>query len=603
LLRLEHPASLNAFQQYRQANQILKRTSRASNMAWYQDALALEHQLHIRYDGESISTWYFRKSANEWTAGPPVDESLLRDLDMAGSFARDLLTLARSKGAKALGVVIHVANEFATAELKPEFEDPASLPELRESAVNDPATILEDTSLTAEQASWRLVPYPAQGGEAIATTVILSRQLAPFTDVLRETGEVHNFPMMTGVLSAPLVAFTALGSIVAPTEGKAFIGVLQYPWFTVVGFFNDQGELRLVRTMQHRGRKRVANFRHALNTTNVSLELVDPDVLIMPMGEHVDHMLGSDLQISMPDSRIEVVHPPADSGPLPPWCMELWLSVNAEARPNRLDCETMRLLQQEKWALQNFLPVPAEVAELYPSQLEMRMLRYFKLARVAMFFAAVGAIGWLGFEYTTAIRQPEWSVNPMDATQTKARLVALNKERAQAEHWHNMLADRSKGWVAMEDLARMFPENSGIKLRTYQYTVRPEAAGRGSAGGRGGAGGRGAAAAGFVREWRITGLGRPDGAALLNTLNTREGISAHFSEVARFTGNQAYRPDEPTRSSVVSLRTQENRDFRSATPQDFAKNADRSYPFTFDLVISQRFEPNDPLALKAKTAP
>jgi len=590
LLKLEHPAELNALQQYRQASQILKRTSRASNPAWYQDALKLEHQFHIRFDGESIYTYFFQKSTKAWLAGPALAEAVLRDPEKATAFSRELLTQARSRGAKALGVVLHLANEFATAEIKPELDDPALLPELREAAFTDPGTILEDTSVPLDQASFRMVPYPAKGADSIATAIILSRQLAPFLDAIRETGESQNFPFVTHALSAPLVAFTALGSISAPTEGKPFIGILQYPWFTVVGFFDDQGELKLIRTMQHRGRKRVTNFRHALNTTNVSLELVDPDVLILPLGQEVDHMLGSDLQISMPDSRIETVQPPTDFGGLPASCLDLWLSVNSESRPNRLESETMRMLQEENWSLQNFLPVPVEVAELYPGQLEMRMLRYFKLARVALFFLAAGGITWLGFEYTKAVRNEAWNFNELDAAQAKNRLTSLTREREQAEHWHNLLADRSKGWIAMEDLVRMFPEDLGVKVRNYHYTVRPETAPR-------------QRTAGFVREWRITGLAKPDGAERLNELNTREGISTHFAEVAKLTGNQAYRPDEPTRNFVVNLRIQENPAFRGATPQDFATNADNSYPFTFDLSISQRFEPDDPLALKATTAP
>ncbi len=590
MLKLDHPASLNALQQYRQASQILTRTSRASNPGWYQEALALEHQLHIRFDGDFLSTHAYQKSTNTWSAGPPLNEAALRDPEKAVAFARELLTHARARNAKALGIVLHIANEFATAELKPEFDEPALLPDLRDAAIHEPATILDDSSVTPDQASWRLVPYPAEGGEAIATAIILTLQLAPFLEAIRETSEAQNFPLITHALSAPVVAFTALGSIATPTEGKAFIGILQYPWFTVVGFFNDQAELKLIRTMQHRGRKRVTNFRHALNTTNASLELIDPDVLILPLGEHVDHMLGPDLQISMPESRIEVVQPPADFDGLPTWGLELWLSVNQESRPNRLECATMRMLQEEGWALQNFLPMPREIAELYPSLSEMRMLRYFKLARVALFFLALGGIVWLGFEYTKAVRKAEWSFNELDATQAQNRLAALTRERNQADHWHNMLADRSKGWIAMEDLVRMFPENSGVKIRTYQYTVRPESAAQ-------------QASAGFIREWRLGGFARPEGAARLNDLNTREGISTHFAEVAKVTGNEAYRPDEPTRNITVSLRTQENRGFLSATPQDFASLADNSYPFTFDMVISQRFEPTDPLAIRATTAP
>jgi len=591
LLKLAHPASLNVFKQYLQIRQILRRTSRANNPAWYQEALLLDHQLHIRCDGDSATIHYFHKRTNAWSDGPAMDAACLHNPEQAALFARELITFARGKNAKSLGVVLHVANEFATAELKPELNDPDTLPQLRQTAVIDPAAILEDTSVSADQASWRVVPYPAEGGETIAASVVISRQLAPFLDVIRETGESQNFPLVTHALSAPLVAFTALGALVAPAEGKPFVGILQYPWFTVVGFFDKEGELKLIRTMQHRGRKRVTNFRHALNTTNVSLELQDPDVLIVPLGEEVDHMLGSDLRISMPESRIEVIQPPAESQGIPAWCLDLWLAVNGSTRPNRLECETMRLLAQEKWALQDFLPVPPEVAELYPSFLEIRMLRIFKLARVALFLLAVGGLAWLGLEYKKTIDTPQWSFNSMDATMMRSQLANLNKERALADHWHNLLADRSKAWVAMEDLARMFPEDSGIKIKTYVHTVRPVAPGRG------------VTTAGFVREWRITGLARPNGVSRLNELNTREGISAHFAEVAKLTGNAAYRTDESTRGIVVTMRSQENRQFRSPTPREYAANADSSFPLSFDIIITQQFEANDPLALTTSKAP
>lgn len=60
----EHPASLNPFRQYRQACRFFKETSRATHPAWYQEATELEHQLHIRTDGASISSFYFNRVSN-----------------------------------------------------------------------------------------------------------------------------------------------------------------------------------------------------------------------------------------------------------------------------------------------------------------------------------------------------------------------------------------------------------------------------------------------------------------------------------------------------------------------------------------------------------
>ena len=588
--KLHHPASLNAVQQYRQARQVLKRTSRASNPAWYQEAIELELQLHIRCDGASVTSHFLRKSTQEWTAGPPVDDSILRDPEKAATFARELITAARSQSARSIGVVLHIANEFATTELKPEFDDPSMLDELRQAAIEDPPSVLDDTSVPVEQASWRIFPYPAEGSDAIAGAAIVSRQYAPFLDVLREVGESNNFPVITHALSAPLVALTALAYLASPTKGKPFLCILQYPWFAVVGFFDPRGELKLIRAMQHRGRKRFPNFRHTLHTANISLEIIDPDVFIIALGDDADHMLGPDLQISMPESHIHQIRPLADAGELPDWCFEPWLVANTEARPNRICSNTFTMLQDEKWALQDFLPMPREIAELYPSHTEVRMLRFARLARVALFFLALAGIGWLGYTYANARMQPEWAYNPDEVNMTQARLTQLTQERERAEHWHNLLADRSKAWITMEDLVRMFPEDSGIKLKNFQYSAQP-------------ATDRTSATAGFVREWRITGLARQQGAARLNELNTREGVSAHFADVARITGNDAYRTDEVTRDILVNIRTQENRQFSPPSPEQLVANADTTYPISFDLTITQRFESDDPLALKTTAAP
>jgi hypothetical protein len=590
LQKLQHPASLNALQQYRQASRILKRSSRASNPAWYQDATALEHQLHIRCDGTSIASYFLVKSAHAWSEGPPVTEAILREPDKAVAFARDLMAAARAKGIKALGIVIHIANEFAITELKSGFTNIALLDELKASAVSDPASIFDDSSVPVEQASWRILPYLAEGSESIATAITISRQLATFLDVVRETGESLNFPLITRALSAPLVALTALGTLASPTEGKPFLGIFQYPSFTVVGFFDAKGELKLVRTMQHHGRKRVTKFRHAISTANISLEFIDPDVFVMPLGADVDDMIGPDLQLSMPDSRVEVLDSPQDRGSLPAWCVEPWFAANAGDRPVRIHSNTYTLLHEKHWGMQDFLPVPQEVAELFPTRFEIRLLRFSKLVRVAMFLVAIGAIGWLGFNLANAMRQEEWAADPAEATRIKTRLNMLTQERARADHWHNLLADRSKAWLTLEDLALMFPEESGVRVKSLQYSAKPETS-------------PGRANSGFIREWRISGLTDNTGSERLNSLNTRDGIANHFAQVAKHTGNATYNSDLETRTLNVTVSTRENRQYRAPTDADLAARVDSIYPSTFDLVITQSFDSNDPLALKASAAP
>ena len=216
LATFQHPASLNVLQQFGQACSILRNTTRASNPAWYQDALELNFQLHIRPDGAQISTFYFDRKKDQWSNGPTLNDEILHDPAKLESVIAEILRNSRSIGATSLGVILHVADEFATTELKPELDNPASLPDLRDAAVADPGSILEDSSILADQASWRVIPYPATGSEVIGTTITISRQYASFLSTLRQTGEQANFPIITSALSAPLVAVMGLAQTLAP---------------------------------------------------------------------------------------------------------------------------------------------------------------------------------------------------------------------------------------------------------------------------------------------------------------------------------------------------------------------------------------------------
>jgi hypothetical protein len=45
------------------------------------------------------------------------------------------------------------------------------------------------------------------------------------------------------------------------------------------------------------------------------------------------------------------------------------------------------------------------------------------------------------------------------------------------------------------------------------------------------------------------------------------------------------------------VRTQENSGFKPTPPEETSATDETSYPFTFDLTITQRFEATDPLAI------
>jgi hypothetical protein len=127
-------------------------------------------------------------------------------------------------------------------------------------------------------------------------------------------------------------------------------------------------------------------------------------------------------------------------------------------------------------------------------------------------------------------------------------------------------------------------------VKTYSHSSKPESA-------------PGKAKVGFVKEWKITGFARDEALDHLNTLNTREGITEHFAEVARITGNESYDPNAGNRSIAVNVRTQENNSFKPTPPEESSVEDESTYPFTFDLTITQRFEATDPMAITVPKAP
>ena len=246
--------------------------------AWYQEALDLDFQLHIRIDGLTVRPFFYNRPANEWSDSPPLTEDAINDEEKILEYAYELLKKVKELKGSSVGVILHVADEFATAELNPELDNPAALSDLRDTAFNNPAEVLDDSSVPPDQASWRVMPYPAAGSEVIGTTITMSRRMSDFVAHLRKIGEDKNFPIITQALSAPLVAISGIPTVIDHPGEKPFVCILQYPWFTVLAFFNEHSDLRLMRTLQHRGMTRPPNLRNALSTTNASLEFEDPDI-------------------------------------------------------------------------------------------------------------------------------------------------------------------------------------------------------------------------------------------------------------------------------------------------------------------------------------
>lgn len=590
-----HPSILSPFKRYKQIGSLIGSTTRASNPDWHVEALGLNQQLHLRIDGSTIVSFYHDKLKNRWSNGPALTEEVLYDAIKLGAFISEVVRYAKSQGSQSLGVVLHVADEFALSELKAEFENPAVLAELKCIAVTDPGSILQDSSVVAEQAAWRVLPYPAGGSAAIGTAITVSQHYAPLFKLLRETSEAENFPIITHALSAPLVALLGLQETLRPTPGKPFVAILQYPWFTVLAFFNDHSDLRLLRTLQHRGLRRPTNFRNSLATSNAALEFVDPDLFLVQLGSNVDDSLAADLQTSFTASRVEVIEQEPRER-MPVWCPEPVISLQPDQKAASKQSLTFQILREEKWALQDFLPTPKEIAEINPSRSEFQLFRWVKLAKTAIVIPAILGIGYLLYSAFTLSLTEESKFDSSQALQNKTRLANLTKEKQKIEHWNNILQDRSKAWVCLEFFARIFPENSGILVKTFEHKAEPETALSASD--------TKSSKVGFVRTWKLSGLLR-DGSSskVMEALCTKENFSVIFNSIADITLDQSFRPLAGKRNPTPVIKIRENASYNSGISGAANLAGDTAYKSTFDLTIKQEFNETDSLAIDITKAP
>ena len=521
------------------------------------------------------------------------DEALATDLVQVPTFAAELIACARKEKANSIGVVLHIADECATSELKPELDNPGALTELRTSVEQDPKSVLDDSSVNEDESSWRLMPYPAAGSDLIATAICINRGWSSFLDELRKAGEAKNFPIITRAISAPLVCLLALPELKTDALSRPLIAVLPYPRFTLMAFFNEHGDLRLLRTLQHRGQRRPTNLRHAASTTAAALELSEPEVFLFRTGDEVDPQLSADLQLVFPAASIREV----DWSGTPfqvegGGCVEprIATSTTPEKESPLAASHTFTVLRSDGWALQDFFPVSAHSAALFPGKGEMKLLRGARYARLAFAAITLLALAASLFQIIGMIRQPEWAFDKENSKMGTQRLAVVSAEKKRLEHWDNLLQDRSKAWSSMELISTMFPAGGGFLIKTFSHDVSTATA-------------PGQAMSGFTREWKITGLARDNALERLSKLNTRDGISEIFDEIADITGNESFRTGIASRNLVVNIRTLENGSYRPGMIDETSLLDESSYAFSFDLTLVQRFETSDTMAINTSKAP
>lgn len=605
-MKVTHPSELSYPQIYRQAKQLLKSSNMGKSSDWFREAVELDRQWHLWIDGVTCQSAVFDRKRKHWEPGPELSAGLLKpdgaadpaagpELEKAIKAALENPKLGR---AKSLGIIVHLADEFSINELAPEYsqeEDPETVNEM---LTNDPATALGDATVDRAISSWRLIPgWGLKEEEKRSFAVQVSRRFQGLIDRLSERGKAMGIPVVVSGCCAPLEALR-LAPVMAVQEDyrSGTLFVFLYRRFSALAAIGPQGELMLLRSLQHRGGlEHPSGLGEALVNASALLKLPHPEVQIIQMAPTSIQGLAADLERFFGKrERLSIRFSEAaafkDFGEIPGGRIEMAVGDSATVQalhPSspRMACETFKQLSAG-WATQNFFGLSRKERDAYPSQKDFEMLRFSGAFKAILVLCVLGFAGWTGFGIIKTVNKDSWALSEVDAKTATLRHQNLVKEKERTAYWENLMTKRSEGWLAMEVPLRLIPEEQGIVVKEFAYSTGEISDDKEKG------------KVGFYREWTISGFGRPEGQAMLSQLGSKAYVAGQLDEIARETATATLVGGEYRNLEVTLQQKQGQMPATNEFPADLA----RFYRTEFELTIRHELLPRDKMSL-VTTAP
>lgn len=605
---ISDPNELQQHELFHQARLVASQTSRSHDANWYKSPDELLWQWHLWFDGgREVISVVFDRASRAWTTGPPVPLVSLTTDEGVDDILALLLSSAEffREKPKALGVVLHVADEFGLAELAKRSEqfgdEGGDLQILRYCLRDDPCEVLANKDVSLELNTWCPLPITgASPGAEHCVAVSLSRNREGFLKKLIAGGEDRGVPVRVSVACATVEAFAALPWLKPRLDGACLVAVC-YHKFTAVFALNQSGELCAVRSFSHRaGLLYPSSFGDVLWNMSLGAEMTSLDVLVISDKKTVLQSVAQELE-TFSASRQQVhfellcLEDQAALELLPGHRPELMIYDSAgleqllKAGPPLVRSDTFKELLAT-WAKQNFMNT-GRLDELYPTRQDLRLLRLSKWFTNMLLLSVVGMFFYGVISFYDAMGKPSWVLTQEQVRQTESKHKKLIEEKRQMDLAESFLKPRSRGWVNMELLLQLFPEESGVRLESFNYNIETS---------------RTASAnpkavqqtfAGLNRTWKLKGLAKAQSLQALNNLNSQEGLSEFFKRISTLTGEKALNP-QPSRQFDISLTQGRNAQFNpQASAAEIASEPTVSFPFSFEATITQAISEKDDFAL------
>lgn len=611
MISLTDPTLLSPADAYRQAKLLYSRNDRSSgDPNWYQSADNLDLQWHLWFEGgRDVLSAALSLKDHTWRAGPALPLATLTTSENV----EQLLAAALSPAVfgckpKAMGVILHIADEFALSKLDENTAPAASsedLQILRYNLIDQPLEVLEDKKVSDELTSWRLLPFPgAKPSHSRCTAVTISRNRESFLQKLIAAGENASIPVRVSITSAPIEALAAIPTVYSPTSQGSLV-VMPYLKFTAVFLLNAAGDLVTARSLSHRSDIPIpVGLGEILWNMSVRAEMVgideSPSVFVVGSNAQIIKAIKNELDPASPHGRTFRVDSidlsdHKDLASIPGRRLEFLIYDSASAKQMAASgsffSKSATFGHLWSWAAKQSYFNTAKIDALYPSLGDFRLM---KLARwgIGMMLAVILSLaGYGGYLLFTAMNHPSWKLTPEQvkkAEETNAKLIVESRQIEQTTH---LLKPRSHGWANLEFLYQLFPEDSGVRLERFSYQLDSDKSARPS--------GKGPTPThlGMLRTWTLKGLIQSKGLALLSDLNSQRGLTTFFEKVAKNTGDTSFLPDSTRLLTVTLTQSRNSRFDPQASSSDVVRDPTVAFPFSFEATITQTISEKDPLAL------
>ncbi|NLT72315.1 MAG: hypothetical protein GXX91_16695, partial [Verrucomicrobiaceae bacterium] len=459
---------------------------------------------------------------------------------------------------------------------------------LNELLITAPEIALGDESLDPAEGHWRLLPLPGAVEEQRRSLAVqVSSHYHFIVEEFREYGVLRNLPVIVNVHAAPLEAMAAAPLLVPESALVNGIFLFQYGSFTYLFATGPKKELLLVRPLLHRSEGHLSPFEIAevIKSTGALLNIRTPTITYFSLTGMASEEIGELLEPTReenPDSTLLCLAP----GQLdflegvPDRRFEFWVAVHP-AKGNETAPGAAFGELRKHWAAQDFYGLARSERELMPTRGDLQLLkasRWFQ--RVAVLAVLVFA-GWTGADFIAKMRTEAWELDEGIAAGMDEKLVSLQKEKREWDHWSGLLAKRSEGWLALEALLEIFPNSAGVILKDASYRVETLDTGKSKA-------------LGMKHQWTVTGYANPEVATELPTLGSRTRAAQIMNRIAEENHADYLSVKEETRDVQVSLQQKQG----TMPPSlEFPAKMARHFRTSFDLSIAQSFSAEDDLAL------